>query len=155
MSGRVSHGEGTGCRPRSMTTNMDRSEVKSWTAHPTARKGFLISGYITLLVIALVVTIVLFGDNFLPGGGRAPIGWFPFALFLLCILVMFIAEAYLWVGMLFFLCQVDRGSLLSRCLWFLALVVANAWAAALYYFTVYRPFLTRDRNCSLRAEVRA
>lgn len=133
MSSGIIQREGKFCQP-----------PVSWTEQPLAQTGFLISAYATLIVFLLTLGAVLLGDALFPNNGRVPISWLAFALFFTCILVGCVAEVYLWVGMLFFFFQVDRRSFASRGLWLVALIGANAWAAAVYYFVVYRQHTTEQ-----------
>lgn len=121
---------------------MDTKQHGSWTLNVRAQKSLYVAAVLTIVAMAVVVFLVAITSsstvdflNSLPAIKAVVVA------FMILGTVFFFAEIYLWIGMLVFFFNVDRSSKLSKVFWFLALLVANAWAAALYHFLVFRPFV--------------
>ena len=104
-------------------------------------KSFSVAAYITLIGIGGVLLGTVFART-LADGHSVPIRMPTFVVFFAVVAIMLAAGVYLWIGMLYFLLKIDRRSRLSKIIWLLALLFFNTWAAAVYFFTVYRGLAT-------------
>ncbi|MGD0404837.1 MAG: hypothetical protein ABSB66_16765 [Candidatus Acidiferrales bacterium] len=126
-----------------MSTDKIETKATDTPQAATSRmlKSFSVAAYITLIGIGGVLLATVFART-LADGHSVPIRMPTFVVFFAVVAIMLAAGVYLWIGMLYFLLKIDRRSRLSKIIWLLALLFFNTWAAAVYFFTVYRGLAT-------------
>jgi hypothetical protein len=127
-----------------MSTGKTETKVPATLQLATSRmlKSFTITAYITVIGIGAVLFATVFAKS-LPDGRTLQIRTPTFIAFFVAVAIVLAAGVYLWIGMLYFLLKVDRSSPLSKVIWLLALLFFNSWAAAVYFFAVYRKLAPR------------